>query len=202
LGLWVAFGSIHPLTPPHRPHNSLYVVSDTGELAARYDKRFLSNTEATWMYSPGKDPVVFEVDGFRFGIALCIEAHFPALFEEYERLDVHAVLLSVMVEDPMRALIAQSYAALHGYWLGYSVPAQYGASAPGGVVAPGGRWLARCEDENRPGLAVADLDLDSPDPDIDMAVRHARPWRHVARQARHTGRLVGPDPRSDETAAF
>ncbi|WP_370105492.1 nitrilase-related carbon-nitrogen hydrolase [Streptacidiphilus sp. BW17] len=40
LGLWVAFGSIHPLTPPHRPHNSLYVISDQGRLVARYDKRF------------------------------------------------------------------------------------------------------------------------------------------------------------------
>ena len=37
LGLWVVFGSVHPLTPPHRPHNSLYVVSDEGALAARYD---------------------------------------------------------------------------------------------------------------------------------------------------------------------
>ncbi|MFD9357906.1 hypothetical protein [Streptomyces sp. NPDC060031] len=25
LGLWTAFGSIHPLGPPHRPHNSLYI---------------------------------------------------------------------------------------------------------------------------------------------------------------------------------
>lgn len=38
LGLWVVFGSIHPLTPPHRPHNSLYVVSDEGALVTRYDK--------------------------------------------------------------------------------------------------------------------------------------------------------------------
>ncbi|WP_331759084.1 hypothetical protein [Streptomyces anulatus] len=26
LRLWTAFGSIHPLTPPNRPHNSLFVV--------------------------------------------------------------------------------------------------------------------------------------------------------------------------------
>lgn len=38
LRLWTAFGSIHPLTPPNRPHNSLFVVSDRGELVARYDK--------------------------------------------------------------------------------------------------------------------------------------------------------------------
>lgn len=139
LGLWTAFGSIHPLSAPHRPHNCFYIVSDTGELVGRYDKRFLSSTELTWMYTPGKAALVFEVDGFRFGIALCIEANFPELFEEYERLDVHCVLLSMMCDDETRSLIAQSYAALYNYWVGYSVPAQYGATAPSGVVAPGGR---------------------------------------------------------------
>lgn len=53
LGLWTVFGSIHPLTPPHRPHNSLYIVSDRGRLVARYDKRFLSDTEVSYLYSPG-----------------------------------------------------------------------------------------------------------------------------------------------------
>ena len=28
LSLWVVLGSAHPLTPPHLPHNSLYVISD------------------------------------------------------------------------------------------------------------------------------------------------------------------------------
>ena len=82
LGLWVAFGSIHPLTPPNRPHNSLYVVSDRGQLVTRYDKRFLSNTEVSFMYSPGSSPVVFEIAGIRFGCALCIEAEFPEVFAE------------------------------------------------------------------------------------------------------------------------
>src|SRR5260370_1354259 len=39
LGLWVVMGCSHRLTPPHRPHNSLYVISDRGELATRYDKQ-------------------------------------------------------------------------------------------------------------------------------------------------------------------
>ncbi|MFF8990779.1 carbon-nitrogen hydrolase family protein [Streptomyces sp. NPDC014983] len=102
LGLWVAFGSVHPLTPPHRPHNSLYVVSDKGALVARYDKRYLSNTEVSYMYTPGTAPLVFEIDGIRFGTALCIEANFPELFAEYEQLGVDCVLLSVMVDDAPR----------------------------------------------------------------------------------------------------
>src|SRR5262245_19148005 len=47
LGLWVVVGCSHRLTPPHWPHNSLYVISDRGEVATRYDKRFLSHTEVT-----------------------------------------------------------------------------------------------------------------------------------------------------------
>jgi predicted amidohydrolase len=44
LRLWTVLGSIHRLTGPHRPHNSLYVISDRGEIATRYDERMLSST--------------------------------------------------------------------------------------------------------------------------------------------------------------
>src|SRR5206468_3811476 len=76
LGIWVVLGSAHPLTPPNRPHNSLYVISDQGRIVTRYDKRFCSNTEITRCYSPGFEPVTFDVDGYRFGLAICIEVNF------------------------------------------------------------------------------------------------------------------------------
>lgn len=202
LGIWVAFGSVHPLTPPHRPHNSLYVVSDRGRLVARYDKRFLSHAEVSLLYTPGTEPVVFEVDGFRFGVALCIEANFPELFAEYERLGVDCVLLSVMADDAPRAVLGQAYATLHGYWVGYAIPAQFSATVPSGIVAPGGRWLARCPGDGQPALAVVDLDLDSPDPDIDVMLRLARPWRRSARAGLYEDRIVRGDPRSDARTAF
>ncbi|WP_331724338.1 carbon-nitrogen hydrolase family protein (plasmid) [Streptomyces longwoodensis] len=82
LRMWTAFGSLHPLTPPNRPHNSLYIVSDRGKLIARYDKRFLSHTELSYLYTPGREPLVFEVDGIRIGCALCVEANFPPLFAQ------------------------------------------------------------------------------------------------------------------------
>ncbi|MEV0537274.1 carbon-nitrogen hydrolase family protein [Kitasatospora sp. NPDC050463] len=202
LGLWTVFGSIHPLTAPNRPHNSLYVVSDQGRLVARYDKRFLSHTEVSYLYSPGQQPLVLAVDGIRFGFALCIEANFPEVFAEYERLDVDCVLLSVMVDDAPRARVAQAYGTLHNYWLGYSLPAQFSTTVPSGIVAPGGRWLARCPADGRPGLAVADIDLDSRDGDIEMAVRHARPWRRSARAGLYDERIPVGDTRSDTRTAF
>lgn len=55
LKLWTVLGSVHQLTSPHWPHNSLYVISDPGELVTRYDERLLSNTKISFMYSPGKN---------------------------------------------------------------------------------------------------------------------------------------------------
>ena len=82
LGIWVVLGSAHPLTAPHRPQNSLYVISAEGRLVDRYDKRKCSHTELTRFYTPGFEPVVFDVDGFRFGLAICIEINFCELFAE------------------------------------------------------------------------------------------------------------------------
>ncbi|MEU8543071.1 carbon-nitrogen hydrolase family protein [Streptomyces sp. NPDC048717] len=203
LGVWTVFGSIHPLTPPNRPHNSLYAVSDHGRLVARYDKRFLSHTEVSFLYSPGHQPLVIELDaGIRIGFALCIEANFPEIFDEYERMDVDCVLLSVMVDDAPRARVAQAYGTLYNCWLGYAVPAQFSATVPSGIVAPGGRWLAQCPADGQPALAVADIDLDSADPDIDVALRYARPWRRLARAGLYDERTPVEDPRSDVRTAF
>lgn len=41
LGIWTVFGSLHPLTPPGRPRNFLYVVTPDGCLLTPYDKRYL-----------------------------------------------------------------------------------------------------------------------------------------------------------------
>jgi predicted amidohydrolase len=101
LGLWAVVGCSHRLTLPHRPHNSLYVISDRGEVATRYDKRFLSHTEITGWHTPGRGPCVFEVDGWWFGCALCIEVHFPEVFRQYAAMGVDCVLLSACADDAM-----------------------------------------------------------------------------------------------------
>ncbi|WIX98440.1 carbon-nitrogen hydrolase family protein [Amycolatopsis mongoliensis] len=202
LGIWTVFGSIHRLSGANRPRNSLYVVSDQGELVGRYDKWYPSNTEISYMCTPGVGPLVFEVDGFRFGCVLCIEVSFPELFAEYERLDLDCVLASVMVDDAPRSVVAQAYGTLCNYWVGYSVPAQFSATAPAGVVAPGGRWIGRCHGDGRHGLAVAEFDRAAPDADIDVAIRLARPWRRTARASLYVHRVVHGDPRATPTPHF
>lgn len=66
LGIWTVIGAPHQLSDGRRPHNSLHIFSDKGELITRYDKRRLATPEITDMYTPETDAIVFEVDGFRW----------------------------------------------------------------------------------------------------------------------------------------
>jgi predicted amidohydrolase len=200
LGLWTVFGSVHRLTEPNRPHNSLYVVSDQGEVVTRYDERLLSKTKVSYLYTPGSTPVTFKVDGVRFGCALGMEVHFPELFSEYERLDVDCVLFSstggAPGDDAIFATEAQGHAATNSYWVSFAMPS---GSAPSGVVTPGGKWLARCPQDGTPSVVVVDLD-DSAE-DVEVAVSKARPWRRTARAGIYEPHFV-TDSRSDERSSF
>ncbi|HEX5377442.1 MAG TPA: carbon-nitrogen hydrolase family protein [Phenylobacterium sp.] len=200
LKLWVVAGANHRLTSPNRPHNSLYVISDQGALVARYDKRRLSHNEVTDWYAPGFEAVLFEVDGFRFGLTLCIEINFPEMFADYAARGADAVLFSSYSEDPVFAVLARAHAAANNLWIGMSVPAQCSRAASSGVIGPHGGWLGCCAADGEPGLAVVDLDRDAPD--LDVALNKAKPWREIARAgAIYEARRVD-DPRSLDRTRF
>jgi predicted amidohydrolase len=190
LGIWTVLGSVHSLSAPHRPHNSLYVISDTGKLVSRYDERMLSNTKLSYLYTPGKAPVTFEVDGVRFGCLLGMEVHFPELFDEYEKLGVDGVLFAstgAPTGNEAFATEARAHASVNNYWVSVAMP------EAAGIVSPEGDWLARAES----GLAVAELDESS----AEIAVFTARPWRRTARGGLYEAYRV-TDPRSDARDAF
>lgn len=202
LMLWTVLGSTHRLTPPHRPHNSLYVISDRGDVATRYDERMLSDTKVSYMYTPGSTPVTFEVDAVRFGCALGMEVHFPEIFSEYERLDVDCVLFSTTGGAPGSgaafATEAQGHAATNGYWTSFSVPAQHSTITPSGVIGPGGEWAAQCSRDQRPAVVVVDIDRDP----ADHANPQARLWRRNARAGLYDDYFAEHDPRSDDRSEF
>ncbi len=197
LKLWTAFGSIHQLGSPHRPHNSLYILSDSGKLASRYDERMLSRTKISFMYSPGSAPVMFEVDGVRFGCALGMECHFPEIFSEYERMGVDCVLFSTTggepSDGPIFATESQGHAAANTYWLSFSVHAQHSSITPAGVITPRGAWTAQCPQDGRASLVVVDID-NSPG-------NGARLWRRTARSGIYDSHLVH-DERSEDRLKF
>src|SRR5579875_1098028 len=114
LGLWVVLGSTHPLTPPHKPHNSLYIIDDRGRLVDRYDKRFCSGdaegrTGDLAHYSPGNHPSVFTINGIRCGALICYDFRFPELYREYKRLGVDVVFHSFHAGHASRQWLQESY---------------------------------------------------------------------------------------------
>ncbi|MBB3656489.1 putative amidohydrolase [Rhizobium sp. BK650] len=198
LKLWTIFGAPHRLTPPHRPHNSLYVLSDRGELVTRCDERLLSHTKISFMYSPGKVPVTFEVDGMRFGCAAGMESHYPEIFIEYESLDVDCMLFSTSGETPSAsppfAAEVLGHAASNTYWVSYAAHAPQSEIAPSGIAAPNGRWAALCLGDGTPGIAIAEIATNPENP--------ARPWRRTARGDLYRPHQIVGDPRSDSREAF
>jgi predicted amidohydrolase len=200
LRLWTIVGSVHRLTPPHRPHNSLYVLSDHGELIDRYDERMLSHTKISFMYSPGKVPVTFDVDGIRFGCSLGMEAHYPEIFIEYERLSVECVLFSTTGEisenAPASSFSAEAlgHAASNSYWVSYSAHSPQSVTNPSGIARPDGRWAAQCEGNGQPSIAIADVRSDPKN--------LARPWRRKARADLYTPHQINSDPRSEDRHTF
>lgn len=200
LRLWSVVSAVHRLTGPRRPHNSLYVISDRGEVVTRYDERLLSKTKVSYMYSPGRAPVTFDVDGVRFGCLLGMEIHYPELFAEYERLDVDCVLFSTSGALGNTAAQAQGHAAVNSYWVSLAAPVQHSAATPSGIVATDGDWLAQCPAGGSPSVAVVNLDDGSEA--AAEAVAYARAWRRAARAGLYAEHQV-VDPRSeDRTAAF
>ena len=200
LKLWTVLGGHHRLTSPHRPHNSLYVISDAGDVVARYDKRLCSFNEINHHDSPGRDPVVFAVDGFRFGCALCIEINFPELFLEYGKLDVDCLLFSSHSKDPVFGILAQGHAAANNDWFSVSVPAQYANALPSGVIGPDGYWVAQCTRDAIPDFSLSQMDRSSSR--FDRALNKARPWREIAREGVIFAARQVRDGRSENKTEF
>jgi predicted amidohydrolase len=177
-GIWVVVGCSHRLSEPHRPHNSLYVISDAGVIIGRYDKRFCSNNEINNWYSPGFEPLMFHLDGFKFGCALCIDAAFPEVFAEYERYDVDCVFLSAYSGDPRYATMLRGHAAINSLWISISTPAQCSSTLPSGLIDPDGELLSVCDATGLPAVAIGRLEK----ADYEIALSKARPWRRTARE--------------------
>ena len=176
LQLWVVLGSAHPLTPPHWPHNSLYIISAEGELISRYDKRLCSHTETSRFYTPGTEAITFEVDGYKFGCLICIEINFPALFIEYGELGIDCLLLSSYPVDKVFYSKACAHAAIHNLWIGLSVPTECVHLMKSGLIDPNGNNVGEVEAEQ--GITVVSLDVSQPQ--CKIALNFARPWRAVA----------------------
>jgi predicted amidohydrolase len=99
LQVWAVLGSAHRTSNAHKPHNSSYVVDDSGQIAERYDKRFCSGgpderSGDLAHYTPGDHFSVWTIDGVSCGALICYDYRFPELYREYKKLGVQLMFHS------------------------------------------------------------------------------------------------------------
>lgn len=177
-GIVAAFGTAHRFDADRPPHNSLLVIGDDGAIVARYDKRFLSHSELQGWYTPGEGMATFEVDGYQFGAAICIETQFPELFGDHERMGVDAILFPSMSMPAFFQTSTLAHAGHNCLWIAAATCAEASGQGTGGLAGPNGKWLARCGE----GETLAIAEIARSDPKLDVALTRARPWRAAARR--------------------
>lgn len=99
LEIWVILGSTHRLSGTNKPHNSLYIIDDSGQIVDRYDKRFCagdkdSKTGDLAHYTSGDHFCVFRIKGVQCGTLICHDYRYPELYREYKRLGVQLMFHS------------------------------------------------------------------------------------------------------------
>jgi predicted amidohydrolase len=206
LELWVVFGSVHPLAEGQRPHNCLYVVNDRGAVVARYDKRFCSHNEINGWYTPGFEPCVFEVEGVRFGCAICLDGSFPEIFDEYRQLGVHCVLLSAFdaggaqpTSDDHWSTLARAHATGHTYWVSLATPSNKFQGSPTQFVDPRGGIVAKSR-RHQSDIVLGEMDLGPGG--LWQSIEWGRNWRIEARKGCIYRAHASTSPRSAEKTSF
>ena len=82
-GIQVLLGSYHRESDAGTPFNSVYVISDNGDIVGRYDKRNLYGKEKRLgLCQPGTHMETFVLNGMTCGILICYDSCFPDLFCE------------------------------------------------------------------------------------------------------------------------
>ena len=195
-GLWVVLGSSHRLTPPHKPHNSLYVISPKGEITDRYDKRFCMRGELDF-YSPGDHFVTFRINGITCGLLICFDLRFPEIYRELLKLGVRVLFQSFHngrmdgpgIHEHIMPQTLQAHAACNSMWISAPNSSAYYSRWGSVFITPDGRITGRLT-RNRAGMMVNTIDLS------EKFYDPVTPYRHLAMKGTyHTGKLVH-DPRS------
>lgn len=172
-GLWVALGSLAILRDDGGWANRSFVIDDSGEIAARYDKIHMFDVDLasgeTWResnaYVAGDAVVSVETPGGRLGLTVCYDIRFPALFEMLGRHSCDVISIPAAFTVPTgeahwhllqraRAVEASAYVVAAAQ-TGHHADGRdtYGHSL---VVDPWGEVLLDMGTD--PGLGFADID--------------------------------------------
>lgn len=160
---------------PLRPFNTCVAYGPDGSLLGAYRKIHLFDVDLpdgtrlleSEGVSPGSDPVVIEVAGFKVGLSICYDVRFPELYRALtqrgaELLIVPAAFTLQTGKDHWhvllraRAIESQCWLIAAGQWGRHPQNrATYGHSM---IIDPWGTIVAEASD--RTGVVVADVDRD------------------------------------------
>jgi len=169
----VAGGMPEASDHPERPYNTCAVFGPDGRLLARYRKIHLFDVDLadgttlreSSKTTPGEDPIVVEIQGFKVGLSICYDLRFPEL---YRRLVVSGAELLVVPSaftlhtgKDHWAVLLRARAIESQCWV--VAAAQWGRH-PGGrttyghsmIVDPWGTVAAEASD--RAGVITGDVD--------------------------------------------
>jgi predicted amidohydrolase len=175
-GLWVALGSLAIRREDGRYANRSFVIDETGEIRARYDKMHMFDVALasgeSWResaaYVPGETVVtVAGTPVGKLGLTVCYDLRFPALFEELGRQGCDTIAIPASFTVPTGKAhwhVLQRARAIEGS--AYVVAAaQVGEHEDGRrtyghslAVDPWGEVLLDMDGE-APGLGFAEIDL-------------------------------------------
>jgi predicted amidohydrolase len=165
LGVWVVLGSTHPLTPPNKPHNSLYLINPRGKIVDRYDKRFGTPGDVRRLTS-GNRFVNFTLNGIKCSLLICFDLRFPELYRELYKQGVQCIFQSFYnarqkgpsVHTHIMRETMQCRAATNHFWVSMVNSSGYYAPYPSCFIQPDGIIASQLR-MNRPGMAVNTVNL-------------------------------------------
>lgn len=165
LNVWTVLGSCHRLTPPHKPHNCLYLISPEGRIVDRYDKRFCTEMDLQH-YTPGDHFVVFDLHGVRCSLLICFDLRFPELYRQLYKEGVRCIFQSFYnarqqgpsIHSEIMRQTMQANAANNGFWVSMTNSCSWYCPYPSCFIQPDGRIVAQLPDHHE-ALMVNTVDL-------------------------------------------
>jgi deaminated glutathione amidase len=174
LGVWVLIGSALVKRGDGKAANRLVLLQPDGAVAATYDKLHMfdvdlpggGSTRESHTYEPGDRAVLHDIEALRFGLTICYDLRFPALYRALAVAGAQVLAIPSAFTRPTgeahwdvlmraRAIETGSYVI---------APAQGGRHEDGRgtwgrtiAVGPWGEVLGKL-DHDEPGVLFADLD--------------------------------------------
>jgi len=165
LGLWVVLGSTHPLTAPHKPHNSVYLIDPRGRIVDRYDKRFGMPGDLRRL-TPGNRFVHFTLNGVKCALLICFDLRFPELYRELFKQGAQCLLQSFYnarqkgpsVHTHIMRQTMQCRAATNHLWVSMANSSGHYCPYPSCVIQPDGMIVSQAR-PNRADMLINTIDL-------------------------------------------